>query len=248
MSYTIIVGFIITNGPQNTTVCVNVIAECYCGFTGANPNAAIPDWRIILRSDDGSIISNDIFDGLDIINRLINGLQWVPDLTSGDNNATNSKLLVGPVNMTHNQSSYQCIFSIVSSNGLESVISNVGTMTVVGKATNISSYIANKLSLTDPLFVIINEEEICTTSIITSLNIHSHPSCGEVSHSVTISGNVVYPVTVGGSQYTIDGLQSDTLYNITVTSTHNGSMRILNKDVRTSIPVCKFVNYVQYVS
>ena len=39
----------------------------------------------------------------------INGLQWVPDLTSGDNNATNSKLVVGPVNMTHNQSSYQCV-------------------------------------------------------------------------------------------------------------------------------------------
>ena len=92
------------------------------------------------------------------------------------------------------------------------------------------------MSLTDPLSVITNEEEICTTSVIISLNTHSHPSCGEVSHNVTISGNVVYPDTVGGSQYTIDGLQSDTLYNITVTSTHNGSIKILNKDVRTSIP------------
>ena len=74
------------------------------------------------------------------------------------------------------------------------------------------------------------------------MNTHSHPSCGEVSHNVTISGNVVYPV--GSSNYTIDGLQSDTLYSITVTSTHNGSIRILNKDVRTTLPVCKFVNYV----
>ena len=98
-----------------------------------------------------------------------------------------------------------------------------------------------KLSLTDPLSVIIDEEEICTTSITMSLINHSHPSCGEVSHNVIISDSVVYPDTVGGSMYTIDELQSDTLYNITVTSTHNGSIRILN--VRIILPVCKFVNY-----
>ena len=106
------------------------MAECYCGFTGTDPNFVRPNWRIVYRSDDGSIVSNDIIDGDDIVSRLINGLQWVPDLTSGDNNATNSKLLVGPVNMTHNQSSYQCIFP----RGLGgSIISSVGTMTVVGK-------------------------------------------------------------------------------------------------------------------
>ena len=232
------VGFVITNGPQDMTVCINTMAECYCGFTGANPTFAIPDWRIVFRSDNGSIVSNDTVDGDGIVNRLINGLQWVPDLTSGEFNGTNSKLLVGTVNMTHNQSSYQCIFTM--SQGV-SIISSVGTMTVVGKTAIYSSYVETaKLSLTDPLPVIINEEEICTTSIIISLNTHSHPSCGEVLHNVTISGNVVYPDTVGGSQYTIDGLQSDTLYNITVISTHNGSTRILNKVVRTSIPVCKF--------
>ena len=132
-----VVGLNITNGPQNTTVCMNAIAECYCEFTGASPIIAIPDWRIIFRSDDGSIVSNDIINVLDTTNGSINGLQWVPDLTSGDNNATNSKLLVGPVNMTHNQSSYQCIFTTASLNGLTSVMSNVGTMTVVGKTTNI---------------------------------------------------------------------------------------------------------------
>ena len=77
------------------------------------------------------------------------------------------------------------------------------------------------------------------------MNIHNHPSCGEVSHNVTISGNVICPDTIGGSMYTIDGLQSDTLYSITVTSTHNGNIRILNKDVKTILPVCKFVNNVQ---
>ena len=126
----VLVGFTITNGPQDTTVCMNTIAEVYCGFTGTDPNFAIPNWRIVFRSDDGSIISNDTINGDDIFNGLINGLQWLADLTSGDNNGTNSKLLVGPVNMTHNQSSYQCIFSRIGS----SVISSVGTMTVVGKA------------------------------------------------------------------------------------------------------------------
>ena len=28
----------ITNGPQDTTVCMNAMVECYCGFTGATPN------------------------------------------------------------------------------------------------------------------------------------------------------------------------------------------------------------------
>ena len=127
-----ILGFIITNGPQDTTVCMNAMAECDCGFTGVNPDFVVPSWRIIFRSDDGSILSNDIINGLDITNRLINGLQWLRDLTSGDNNGTNSKLLVGPVNITYNQSSYQCIFPRGQS---DSVISSVGIMTVVGKAT-----------------------------------------------------------------------------------------------------------------
>ena len=120
----------ITNGPQDTTVCMNDMAECYCGFTGIDPNFVVPNWRIIFRSDNGSIVSNDTIAGSDISNERINGLQWVPDLTSGDNNATNSKLLVGPVNMTHNQSSYQCIFR---GNENAHIISSVGTITVVGK-------------------------------------------------------------------------------------------------------------------
>ena len=69
------------------------------------------------------------YDGFNITQRHINGLQWWPDLTSGPINSPNSKLLVGPVNKTHNQSSYQCIFPALSL-----IISSVGTMTVVGKA------------------------------------------------------------------------------------------------------------------
>ena len=120
---------------------MNTIAECYCGFTGANPNSTFPDWRIIFRSDSGSISSNDTVNGVNIFSGLIKGLQWIPDLTSGDNNAPNSKLLAGPVNMIHNQSSYQCIFIFVNLNGFTSVMSSVGTITVVGKATNIHNCI-----------------------------------------------------------------------------------------------------------
>ena len=129
-------GLIITNGPQDTTVCMNAMAECNCGFTGINPNFVVPSWRIVFRSDDGSVISNDTIDGFDIVIRLINGLQWVPDLASGDNNSPNSKLLIGPVNTTHNQSSYQCLFALVSG----SVVSSVGTITVVGKTTIATVY------------------------------------------------------------------------------------------------------------
>ena len=69
-----VVGFVITNGPQDITVCINAMAECYCGFTGASPAFAVPDWRIIFRNDNGSIVSNDTVVGDDIVSRLINGL------------------------------------------------------------------------------------------------------------------------------------------------------------------------------
>ena len=82
----------------------------------------------------------------------------------------------------------------------------------------------------------INVDKICTTSITISLNTYSHPACGDVSHNVTISGNVIYPDTINGSKYTIDNLQSDTLYNITVTSTYNSGSRTFSNSTRTSLP------------
>ena len=225
------------------------MAECDCGFTGVDPNFVVPDWNIVFRSDDGSVISNNTLNGGDIARRLINDLQWLPDLISGDNNAPNSKLLVGPVNMTHNQSSYQCIFSRGQG---DSIISSVGTITVVGKTNNsncicmqlqfFNEFIYVYIYVTDPPSVIINVDEICTLSITISFSTHTHPACGDVSHNVTISDNVIYPNTVGGSNnYTIDELQSDTLYNITVTSTYNSGSRIVYQSVRTSLPKCKFI-------
>ena len=79
-------------------------------------------------------------------------------------------------------------------------------------------------------------DEICTTSITISLNAYSHPACGDVSHNVTISGNVIYPDPFNGYKYTIDKLQSDTLYNITVTSTYISGSRMFSTSLRTSLP------------
>ena len=100
----------------------------------------------------------------------------------------------------------------------------------------------SKLLLTDPLSVIINVDEICTTSIAITLNTINHQTCGDVSHNVTISGHVIYPDTVGGpiAKYSINELEINRLYNIAVTSTHNSSSRIVTKSVSTSIPKCKF--------
>ena len=125
-----IIGPVIINGPQDATVCMNTKTEFNCGFLGANPLHVVPDWRIVSRSENGSVISNVTHDGVDIAHKRINGLRWSPDLTSGYNNATNSKLLVGPVNKTHNQSSYQCVIESISG----SIVSSVGTLTVVGEA------------------------------------------------------------------------------------------------------------------
>ena len=46
---------------------------------------------------------------------------------------------------------------------------------------------------------------------------------------------IIYPDSADGSKYTIDGLQSDTLYSITVTSTYNSGSRTVYQSVRTSL-------------
>ena len=105
-----------------------------CGYAGTNlnPNLTVPNWRIFWKNDDGDVVSNVTYNGIDIAHGNINGLQLLHDdydLTSGNYTAI---LLVGPVNKTHNQSSYQCCL-FVTSHG--DVTSNVGTITV-GKANN----------------------------------------------------------------------------------------------------------------
>ena len=124
-----IVALNITNDPMDTTVCSGSVANIFCGFINADPNILVPNWIIVRRNDDGSVISNMTVSSNDIINNNNDGLEWVADTTSGPNNATNSRLVVGPVDETYNQSSYQCIFSLLSG----TVESTIGTLTVAGE-------------------------------------------------------------------------------------------------------------------
>ena len=124
--YIFIVAFIITNGPQDTTMCTNQLADCTCGFVGGDPNNVVPDWRIIKRSSNGTIISNVTISGSDIIRDTTDRLEWIPDLA----NPNNCVLRVGPVSKADNQSSYQCTFATIL-NGL--VVSEVGKLTVLGE-------------------------------------------------------------------------------------------------------------------
>ena len=125
----IIVALEITNGPMDITVCNGSVANISCGFINGDPNIAVPDWRIIRRSDDGNVISNRSISGSNIINNDNDGLEWVADTTSGVNMSPNSRLLVGPVDETYNQSSYQCIFTTLSGD----IESSIGTLTVAGE-------------------------------------------------------------------------------------------------------------------
>ena len=120
----------ITNGPNNTTACSGSFVNISCGFTGAPASIAIPIWRITRRSDDGSVVSvtvagSDIDDGAPV-----NGLQWIPDLTTGGNDAPHGVLRVGPVDETFHLSTYQCVF-LVSNN--PDINSTIGTLTVAGE-------------------------------------------------------------------------------------------------------------------
>ena len=114
------------------------MAKLTCGFEGTtfNPVTTIPDWIIITRATDGSVISNVTIDGGEIIDNKHDGLRWVVNQINATS-SPNSRLMFGPVNMTHNQSSYQCVFTISTPiNGLiqrQSVKSSIGTLTVVGK-------------------------------------------------------------------------------------------------------------------
>ena len=116
-----------TNGPTDTTACIGNIAIISCGFENVS-NLFVPDWRIIKRSDDGSVISDATLSTTVINSDDNDGLHYINDLSSGMNTSPNSRLLVGPVDDTDNQSSYQCIFNI----GLDVSKSSIGTLTVTG--------------------------------------------------------------------------------------------------------------------
>ena len=118
----------ITNGPMDTTVCIGSVANISCGFVNESVNF-VPSWVIIKRSYDGRIISSTSVTASAITTNTYDDLEWIPDLTSGVDMSPNSRLVVGPVDETYNQSSYQCVFPV----GSNTVHSDNGTLTVTGE-------------------------------------------------------------------------------------------------------------------
>ena len=112
---------------MSTTVCSGSTANMSCGFIGGE--SVIPDWRMIRRSSNGMIINDTVVGGADIVSNDDDGLVWVPDTTTGSFNYPNNHLVIGPVDETYNQSSYQCI--IRRNDG--DILSGTGTLTVAGK-------------------------------------------------------------------------------------------------------------------
>ena len=115
---------------MNVTVCSGTKANISCGYTGVSDIFAVrPNWRIIKRNNNGSVISNETVSGLDIRRGLIDDLRSFFVVRGSINNADGSYLSVGPVDDTYNNTSYQCIFTI-NDNIIES--DTAGTITVIG--------------------------------------------------------------------------------------------------------------------
>ena len=113
---------------MNVTVCSGTKAKIPCGYTGVDdPLRTRPNWRIIQRYNNGNVISNETFSGIDIQTNKTDGLNFI--ITLINNNADGSYLLVGPVDDTYNNTSYQCIFTI-NGNIIES--DTAGTIAVIG--------------------------------------------------------------------------------------------------------------------
>ena len=70
---------IITNGPQDSTVCVNQFVNYSCGFTGADPNMVVPNWHIIKRNRNGVVVSDETISGNEIITDTNDVLQLIAD-------------------------------------------------------------------------------------------------------------------------------------------------------------------------
>jgi len=106
---------------MNATVCDGGTVFISCGATNV-PVGSIPSWRVIRRYSNGSVMNDTTIPADDFKdNNVVDGLMWIPD-----NNTENSRLQVGPVNETYDQSSYQCTYLVVIS-------SDIGTLTVAGE-------------------------------------------------------------------------------------------------------------------
>ena len=117
---------------MNVTVCNGTKARISCGYAGVSDFAKTrPNWRIIKRNNNGSVISNETISGVDIRSNYTDGLRFIVSISDGDNsNANGSYLSVGPVDDTYNNTSYQCIFTI-NDTIIES--DTAGTITITGR-------------------------------------------------------------------------------------------------------------------
>ena len=108
-------------------VCINDEADINCGFQGANPTDVEVIWYIGRQNSHSvmTVPANDIL-------TPTNGLQWVLDVSSGNDRSPNSKLIVGPVGEEHDQSTYQCSIGLP---GEPRINSTIATLTVNGMVT-----------------------------------------------------------------------------------------------------------------
>ena len=113
---------------MNATVCSGTKANVSCGYTGVNPFRIKPNWRIIKRHNNGSVISNVTVSANDVINDKSDGLEFII-VAKVETKAKGSYLSVGPVDDTYNNTSYQCIFTI---NNTITESDTAGTITVIG--------------------------------------------------------------------------------------------------------------------
>ena len=127
---------------MNVTVCSGTKAKISCGYTGVNPFRIKPDWRIIKRNNNGSIISNVTLSADNIFDDKTDGLEFII-VARGETKAKGSYLSVGPVDDTYNNTSYQCTFTI-NDNIIES--DTAGTITVIGMYAILCHTILNGVS------------------------------------------------------------------------------------------------------
>ena len=120
-------ALVITNGPMNVTTCSGNVAEISCDYTGVDPFNTIPDWRIIKRRNDGHVISNETVNATIIRINKTDSLLFRRQVLL--DNSVIGNLSVGPVDETHNNTSYQCTFTI-NDTIIES--DTTGTITVLG--------------------------------------------------------------------------------------------------------------------
>ena len=122
----------------SSSVCINDKADINCGFQGANPTDVEVIWYIARQNSRVMTVpTNDIL-------TPTNGLQWVLDVSSGNDRSPHSKLIVGRVGEEHHRSTYQCSIGLP---GEPKINSAIETLIVVGMIIIILYIFSDKNSI-----------------------------------------------------------------------------------------------------